>query len=1101
MTTAVTREQQVAKGLDNKRDLDNNNEDSVDGSQDQDNNQEDRSPIVYEYDDFSFDEETGLGQPKIIKPYRSWKDALLYVFTPARIVLLVLLVIAIPALPKFDDLPTRHIPYFPKRVLADYKKKSWTHIEKVKFAHNGLSPNPDKDVTFEWTEYDEASQQEVTIKCVPNVNNRAGISVDEEQGKINDKFMSIRQFVVLTMIVWMVVFMVEGIPPELAIFTVILFSYFFSMISYEIPLSDYCSNAKPSQTLTVEPLLLLEQVSQIYTGLSSKNTLLYAGMFVLSAAFTETKILEKLLGSIIGSPTSHFGIIGRLMVPAMVLSSVCPNGPVTQMCMPLVVAVTDKTGLYTPRVYYLALAFMVTLGGNLTLIGSTPCIYALNAFKLKKDGRETLQTQQCRETLMAAHNWRKLDDADGNPVNYKIRDVWNDRERVPEPGFEFIGESAHYEELVAKQCSFSTIDGGFLILALLVAVACIPTVRFCIHVFAKDEDIAKEKQRQLELEDGSAASSEGEHDAALSSKDLVEHKIAEDRAYGAEDEERRTSVQLGLDDLKARETAVAFKFTEGNEVVEDEVFGEGENNNTAINKEQQPLLDLESGERAAPDTSMRNRSKSVKIVPEHLTRRGTTTGEAISKYQNGNVSVIPTKPVLDTRHAVYDVEFKVTKDCKALLGTTLEESALYRMKDVEIYLHVAAGTKKPAFATRAEELPEMGALSVYYEEDGTTAAPVAPAASSTPAKPASSSSSKARNNDDNSPLLMKDPSEIFLQPNCVLGIRAQASTIGKLQRQFLGLTPNADYYELLGRSRKTRQMYEMVLSEKYLKKLSTKKFFLEHDAVILGVDEVNGFVLVEGFQVFGQLAQKGGRFPEVKMVSAVIGSSPPRAVSTFDTIRGFVAFIGFLIVIGITAIPELKIGNFKLDDQFATLIIGLGVLLVALRCITWKQAIGSMNAGVLLLFAFADALQVIMANSKTSEFLAQMIDKVTAGNKALIVFFTGIVVSVLTQFLNNATCTQMLWDSTLNLCYRSGIPFKPMICLLAQTSGFAFCTPIGMPPTLLVKVPGNYEFGDYLRAGWLTQVVATFLTCLLVSVWVAYDTGDVEENVKFLFSW
>ena len=35
-------------------------------------------------------------------------------------------------------------------------------------------------------------------------------------------------------------------------------------------------------------------------------------------------------------------------------------------------------GQYTPRVYFMALAFAVTIGGNLTLVGSTPCIATMN---------------------------------------------------------------------------------------------------------------------------------------------------------------------------------------------------------------------------------------------------------------------------------------------------------------------------------------------------------------------------------------------------------------------------------------------------------------------------------------------------------------------------------------------------------------------------------------------------------------------------------------------------------------------------------------------------------------------------------------------------
>ncbi|CAD7953923.1 unnamed protein product [Amoebophrya sp. A25] len=1076
--------------------------------------------------DYSFDDDdvAALGEPKIVRPFRDCKDVLFHIFTIPRIVLLGLLVITLSTMRPviYSDLPSREWFADIKKVskvdengrqvmeeLVELRTTISTHLDRVRALYekpesvywevdaqvpvDPAKPNgPTKTVRRPRDAGEKCERQQSRGERIAPLGTQTPQELKDEY---TSKFCTWRQYVVLNLILLMVVFMVEGIPPEMAIFTVILVSYAFSWISYSVPLSQYCTNGSipADYSIRVEPFLFLENgLDAIFTGLKSKNTLIYAGMFVLTCAFTETKILEKLLGAVIGTPKSHWAVILRLMIPGMILSSVCPNGPMTQMCMPLAVAICDKVGIYSTRTYYMALAFAVTMGGNLTLVGSTPCIYALNAFKMWAKGGGQAQTrrfQMCRETVGKVHNWLDFEDPQSavkvinlegmkrarKIVGIDVVDEAMNNLRVP--GFRFT--DANYEKIVESQCTFSTLDLGFLTLGLLVAVAALPAIWYAIWVFAREED----KQRALESEAesglsdkvlGVAGSIDGSPSSGLA---IVKEEVANRRDSVSSVREdtrfRRTSVQASLEQLQQTSTAsVAFAIQNSTVVKEgeaapllaDHLDGDGD-------------IDIEEGRSlpfgvsAAVAVSNSNRKNaSSSTVPDALRRRGTTTGDAIMRYQS-HVSVIPPKAHASRdRLPAYDVEFRVTKGAKDLIGSTLQQSALYRMKGVEIYLHVAAGKKKPQFARTEDELPEMGALSAYFLDS-------------------------QRSSDGGAE--MRDADDIVIEGGCILGVRASAKVIGKLSRQFHGLVPSADYYDLLGKGRKQRQMFEVVLSDAYLAKLSVKRFFLEHDAVILGVDAESRLVLVEGFSSFAANALG----ENVKLVSAVPSSRPPRSSTLADTLRGLVAFVGFIAIIGVCAIPGLKVGKIVLEENFPTMIIGLGVLLVALRCITWSQALGSLNGGVLLLFAFADALQTIMSTSGTSQFLANLIAKATGGSHVLSVFGTGITVSLLTQFLNNATCTQMLWDSTLALCHNSGIPIKPMMCLLAHTSGYAFCTPIGMPPTLLVRVAGNYSFFDYLKAGWLLQLISTLLCCSLVSIWVTYETsGGDQPNTRVLFN-
>lgn len=47
-------------------------------------------------------------------------------------------------------------------------------------------------------------------------------------------------------------------------------------------------------------------------------------------------VTHRLLGPLIGVPTTFWGFIFRVFSLAMLLSAVCPNGPVCSMFLPLV---------------------------------------------------------------------------------------------------------------------------------------------------------------------------------------------------------------------------------------------------------------------------------------------------------------------------------------------------------------------------------------------------------------------------------------------------------------------------------------------------------------------------------------------------------------------------------------------------------------------------------------------------------------------------------------------------------------------------------------------------------------------------------------------
>ncbi len=149
-----------------------------------------------------------------------------------------------------------------------------------------------------------------------------------------------------------------------------------------------CVEGKQSEAVLVFMALAFHDLeiitaNDIFEGLMKPATILFGSLFVISAAFAETRVLEKLLSGVIGSPQSFTAIIVRLFLPVMVLSGVCANGPVCSMAMPLVAVAAEKAG-FDPRNFYLPLAYATSLGGLLTLIGSPPNMQIMNGMPTAK---------------------------------------------------------------------------------------------------------------------------------------------------------------------------------------------------------------------------------------------------------------------------------------------------------------------------------------------------------------------------------------------------------------------------------------------------------------------------------------------------------------------------------------------------------------------------------------------------------------------------------------------------------------------------------------------------------------------------------------------
>lgn len=165
----------------------------------------------------------------------------------------------------------------------------------------------------------------------------------------------------------------------------------------------------------------------------------------------------------------------------------------------------------------------------------------------------------------------------------------------------------------------------------------------------------------------------------------------------------------------------------------------------------------------------------------------------------------------------------------------------------------------------------------------------------------------------------------------------------------------------------------------------------------------------------------------------------------------------FLAMLGLSATGLLPI---------AISAIAVAVALVALGGLTARQAIGAIDAKVVLLVGNALALGEAMEATGAAAFLAKSLLWVMGdvGPWTAVVAFFGLVAMVTNVLSNNATAV-LFTPIAVGLARQMGMDPHLFAITVILASNCSFATPVGYQTNLLVMGPGHYRFVDYAKAG------------------------------------
>lgn len=151
---------------------------------------------------------------------------------------------------------------------------------------------------------------------------------------------------------------------------------------------------------------------------------------------------------------------------------------------------------------------------------------------------------------------------------------------------------------------------------------------------------------------------------------------------------------------------------------------------------------------------------------------------------------------------------------------------------------------------------------------------------------------------------------------------------------------------------------------------------------------------------------------------------------------------------------------------------GVVVLLVT-GTITQKQMFDSISWSSVFLIAGMTTVANGVSNSGLGEVIAGKILSLCGSNSSplLIIAVLLLVTAALTQFLSNNASILIMAPIGIALAKQMGI--EPYAFVMATFVGClsCFCTPMATPALAYVMEPGRYRYKDFLKAGFMMQIV------------------------------
>lgn len=161
-------------------------------------------------------------------------------------------------------------------------------------------------------------------------------------------------------------------------------------------------------------------------------------------------------------------------------------------------------------------------------------------------------------------------------------------------------------------------------------------------------------------------------------------------------------------------------------------------------------------------------------------------------------------------------------------------------------------------------------------------------------------------------------------------------------------------------------------------------------------------------------------------------------------------------------------------------LLGVGIML-ATRCLTWREVGASMSAPVVMIVVTSLALGLALVETGGATFLAQSFVSVfEILPTPMILSALMLVMALLTNVVSNNAAGVIGTPIAIQVARELGVSPEPFVLAVIFGANMSYATPFGYQTNLLVLSAGGYKFSDFIRVGIpLTAIMWIGFTLLL----------------------
>ncbi|SUZ52052.1 uncharacterized protein METZ01_LOCUS4906, partial [marine metagenome] len=168
-------------------------------------------------------------------------------------------------------------------------------------------------------------------------------------------------------------------------------------------------------------------------------------------------------------------------------------------------------------------------------------------------------------------------------------------------------------------------------------------------------------------------------------------------------------------------------------------------------------------------------------------------------------------------------------------------------------------------------------------------------------------------------------------------------------------------------------------------------------------------------------------------------------------------------------------------------IIGVGMMLM-FRCLTWRDAFGSLSARIIMIVVVSLALGKALVITGMVGYIAGVFVSFVSGMSIpIILSMFMLIMSVLTNVVSNNAAAVIGTPIAVSIAQQLNVNPEPFILAVLFGANMSFATPFGYQTNLLIFSAGGYKFSDFLRIGIPLTIIMwlgfSLLLPTLYSLW------------------